>query len=70
MTGRKCVCRPPRSGLPRSTLPPSRAYLESGEYLGKAGAYAIQGRAGAFVEHLDGSYSGVMGLPLYDMPFY
>jgi len=41
-------------------------YLESGEYLGKAGAYAIQGRAGAFVEHIDGSYSGVMGLPLYD----
>ena len=41
-------------------------YLETGEYLGKAGAYAIQGRAGAFVEHVDGSYSGVMGLPLYD----
>jgi septum formation protein len=41
-------------------------YLESGEYLGKAGAYAIQGRAGAFVEHIEGSYSGVMGLPLYD----
>jgi len=41
-------------------------YLESGEYLGKAGAYAIQGRAGAFVEHIDGSYSGIMGLPLYD----
>jgi len=40
-------------------------YLETGEYIGKAGAYAIQGRAGAFVEHLDGSYSGVMGLPLY-----
>lgn len=40
-------------------------YLESGEYLGKAGAYAIQGRAGAFVEHIDGSYSGIMGLPLY-----
>ena len=40
-------------------------YLESGEYLGKAGAYAIQGRAGAFVEHIEGSYSGVMGLPLY-----
>jgi len=40
-------------------------YLETGEYLGKAGAYGIQGRAGAFVEHLDGSYSGVMGLPLY-----
>ena len=41
-------------------------YLETGEYLGKAGAYAIQGRAGAFVEHIDGSYSGIMGLPLYD----
>lgn len=41
-------------------------YLETGEYLGKAGAYAIQGRAGAFVEHVDGSYSGIMGLPLYD----
>jgi septum formation protein len=41
-------------------------YLESGEYLGKAGAYGIQGRAGAFVEHIEGSYSGIMGLPLYD----
>jgi len=41
-------------------------YLETGEYLGKAGAYAIQGRAGAFIEHIDGSYSGIMGLPLYD----
>ena len=41
-------------------------YLETGEYLGKAGAYAIQGRAAAFVEHIDGSYSGIMGLPLYD----
>jgi septum formation protein len=41
-------------------------YLESGEYLGKAGAYAIQGRAGAFVEYIEGSYSGIMGLPLYD----
>lgn len=41
-------------------------YLETGEYLGKAGAYGIQGRAGAFIEHIDGSYSGVMGLPLYE----
>lgn len=39
-------------------------YAASGEPSGKAGAYAIQGLAGAFVEHLDGSYSGVMGLPL------
>ncbi len=41
-------------------------YLETGEYLGKAGAYGIQGRAGAFVEHIAGSYSGIVGLPLYD----
>ena len=41
-------------------------YLETGEYLGKAGSYAIQGRAGAFVEHIEGSFSGIMGLPLYD----
>lgn len=41
-------------------------YLESGEYLGKAGAYAIQGRAAAFVEYVEGSYSGIMGLPLCD----
>lgn len=40
------------------------AYVATGEPLGKAGAYAIQGRAEAFVEHLSGSYSGVMGLPL------
>jgi septum formation protein len=39
-------------------------YLISGEYADKAGAYAMQGLAGAFVEHLAGSYSGVMGLPL------
>jgi septum formation protein len=41
-------------------------YLETGEYLGKAGSYGIQGRAGAFVEHIKGSYSGIMGLPLYE----
>lgn len=42
------------------------AYCASDEPLGKAGAYAIQGRAGAWISHLSGSYSGVMGLPLYD----
>jgi septum formation protein len=40
-------------------------YWETGEPADKAGAYAIQGRAAAFVTHLEGSYSGVMGLPLY-----
>jgi len=42
------------------------AYLGSGEWQGKAGAYAIQGRAAAFIAHLSGSYSGVMGLPLHE----
>lgn len=42
------------------------AYVATGEPMGKAGAYAIQGRAEAFVEHLAGSYSGVMGLPLHE----
>lgn len=42
------------------------SYVASGECQGKAGAYAIQGRAAAFIEHLSGSYSGVMGLPLYE----
>ena len=43
-----------------------RAYCASGEPLDKAGAYAIQGRAAIFVARLDGSYSGVMGLPLFE----
>ena len=42
------------------------AYLDSGEALDKAGAYAIQGRAGRFVQRIEGSYSGIMGLPLYE----
>lgn len=42
------------------------AYLATGEWDGKAGAYAIQGRAQAYIAHLAGSYSGVMGLPLFE----
>lgn len=42
------------------------AYVASGEPMGKAGAYAVQGRAAAFITHLSGSYSGIMGLPLYE----
>ncbi len=41
-------------------------YVASGEPFDKAGGYGIQGRAAAFIEHLNGSYSGVMGLPLYE----
>jgi len=42
------------------------AYVATGEPLGKAGAYGIQGRAAAHVSHLSGSYSGIMGLPMYE----
>jgi septum formation protein len=41
-------------------------YVATGESVDKAGAYAIQGRAAAFVMRLEGSYTGVMGLPLYE----
>jgi septum formation protein len=41
-------------------------YIASGEPRGKAGAYAIQGLAGRWVKHIEGSYSGVMGLPLHE----
>ncbi|MGJ7526428.1 Maf family protein [Variovorax sp. GB1P17] len=41
-------------------------YADSGEPLGKAGAYAIQGAAAAFIEHISGSYSGIMGLPMFE----
>lgn len=43
------------------------AYVASGEWRGKAGGYGIQGRAAAFVEHISGSYSGIMGLPLFEV---
>jgi len=42
------------------------AYWLTGEPRGKAGAYAIQGRAAVFIEHLEGSFSAVMGLPLFE----
>lgn len=43
-----------------------RAYVGTGEAFGKAGAYAIQGRAASFIAGLDGSQTGVMGLPAYE----
>jgi septum formation protein len=50
----------------RLTGAETAAYLASGEWDGKAGAYGVQGRAGAFVAALNGSYTGVVGLPLYE----
>lgn len=43
-----------------------RAYVDSGEPMGKAGAYGVQGRAASHIEHIQGSYSGIMGLPLFE----
>ncbi|CAG9165155.1 dTTP/UTP pyrophosphatase [Cupriavidus laharis] len=48
------------------TAPEIERYVASGEPLGKAGAYGIQGRAAEFVERIEGSYSGIMGLPLFE----
>jgi septum formation protein len=41
-------------------------YVASGEPMGKAGAYAVQGRAAAYISHIAGSYSGIMGLPMHE----
>ena len=45
----------------------ARGYAATGEGRDKAGAYAVQGRASAFVERIEGSYSGVVGLPLCEV---
>ncbi len=51
-----------------ATMLPSQiqAYVSSGEPMGKAGAYAVQGKAAAFISHMSGSYSGIMGLPMFE----
>ena len=43
-----------------------KSYVASGEPLGKAGAYAVQGRAAGFISLIRGSYSGIMGLPMFE----
>jgi septum formation protein len=55
-----------RLRLKRLSAGEIEAYLSSGEWLGKAGGYAIQGLAGAFAQKIAGSYSAVVGLPLYE----
>lgn len=60
---RTCVSEVRFAPLDAGTI---AAYVATGESFGKAGGYAIQGRAAAFVEHLSGSYSAVMGLPLFE----
>jgi septum formation protein len=58
-----CVTRVRFAELSAATM---RQYVATGEPFGRAGGYAIQGLAAAFVAHIDGSYSGVMGLPLFE----
>lgn len=53
-------------GIKRLSETEIAAYLDSGEWEGKAGGYAIQGLAAAFVREISGSYSSVVGLPLYE----
>jgi septum formation protein len=43
-----------------------KQYVATGEPMGKAGAYAVQGRAAAHISHISGSYSGIMGLPMHE----
>jgi septum formation protein len=50
----------------RLSEPELDAYLASGEWRGKAGGYAIQGRAAALISWVSGSYSNVVGLPLHE----
>lgn len=55
-----------RVSFKRLSAAEMEAYLASGEWLGKAGGYAIQGRAEALIRQISGSHSGVVGLPLFE----
>ncbi|WP_233841350.1 Maf family protein [Dyella sp. 2HG41-7] len=61
--GDVCISRVRFAALSEATI---AAYVATGEPFGKAGAYAIQGRGATLIEHLEGSYSGVVGLPLFE----
>jgi septum formation protein len=67
-SGRKRVETLSDSRVTFARLTPAQVkdYVASGEPLGKAGAYAIQGRAAAHVSRICGSYSGIMGLPMHE----
>ena len=66
--GRRRMAALSTSKVTFAELTPARikAYVDSGEPLGKAGAYAVQGRAAAWISQLSGSYSGIMGLPMFE----
>lgn len=62
----KVVLSTTRVQMIRLTSEMIHAYIASGEHRDKAGSYGIQGRAAAWIKHIEGSYSGVMGLPLFE----
>ena len=65
-TAPRCATSVSRVWFRETTCEERHDYCATGEPLDKAGAYAIQGRAATFVTRLEGSYSGVMGLPLFE----
>ena len=67
-TTRRAECRVNTSQVRFALVAPGQIdrYVESGEPMGKAGAYAIQSQAAAWIERIAGSYSGIMGLPLHE----
>ncbi|MBV6632808.1 MAG: septum formation protein Maf [Alphaproteobacteria bacterium] len=62
---RRCVSS--RVSVKRLTKADIEGYVDGGEGLGKAGGYAIQGHAAAFIRQIAGSYSGIVGLPLFEV---
>lgn len=67
-SARKRLAALSESRVTFSPLTPAqiRAYVAGGEPMGKAGGYAIQGAAAAYIPHIRGSYSGIMGLPMFE----
>lgn len=67
-TGRKRLTTLSVSQVQFAEMTPAQiaAYVASGEPMGKAGAYGVQGRAAAYIAKISGSYSGIMGLPVYE----
>jgi septum formation protein len=67
-TGRRRLAAIQISKVRFAVLPPAviRRYVEGGEPFGKAGSYAIQGLLAGWIEHIAGSHSGIMGLPLFE----
>lgn len=60
------ACSESRVTFAAMTMDEIAAYVASGEPMGKAGAYAVQGRAAAHIARISGSYTGIMGLPLFE----